>query len=90
MKDAFAELIGYMLRCACVVIAFVLLPGCAPTIADISLPPPQAPTCSIPRLPPVPKDVKLDIFMDKIDANAGGELLLRGYVACRSAAAPAK
>lgn len=35
-------------------------------------------------LPPVPADVKLDIFGDKIDANAGGEQLLKGYVACRS------
>lgn len=36
------------------------------------------------KLPPVPEDVKLDIFGDKIEANAGGEQLLRGYVACRS------
>lgn len=35
-------------------------------------------------LPPVPEDVELDIFGDKIDANAGGQQLLRGYVACRS------
>ena len=35
-------------------------------------------------LPPVPQDVRLDIFGDKIDANAGGQQLLRGYVACRS------
>lgn len=35
-------------------------------------------------LPPVPDDVVLDIKGDKITANAGGEQLLRGYVACRS------
>jgi len=35
-------------------------------------------------LAPVPEDVKLDIFGDKIEANAGGEQVLRGYVACRS------
>lgn len=35
-------------------------------------------------LPPVPEDVLLDIKADKITANAGGEQVLRGYVACRS------
>ena len=35
-------------------------------------------------LPPVPADAVLDISGDKITANAGGEQLLRGYVACRS------
>ena len=35
-------------------------------------------------LPPVPDRVKLQIDGDKIDADAGGELLLRGYVACRA------
>jgi hypothetical protein len=36
------------------------------------------------ELPPVPADVVLDIKGDKITANAGGETVLRGYVACRS------
>lgn len=40
--------------------------------------------CRTLDLPPVPEDVVLDIKGDKITANAGGEQLLRGYVACRS------
>lgn len=35
-------------------------------------------------LQPVPEDVLLDIKADNITANAGGETVLRGYVACRS------
>lgn len=35
-------------------------------------------------LPMVPPDVVLDIKGDKITANEGGEIILRGYVRCRS------
>lgn len=90
MKDAFAELVGYMLWIACVIAAFILLPSCTNKVADISIAPPQTQTCLIPNLPPLPKDVVLDISGDKITSNPGGELLLRGYVACRSAGALAK
>lgn len=89
MKDAIEELIGYMLWCACVVIAFVLLPGCAPKIADISLAPPPAQTCPKLVMPPIPDDVVLDIRGDKIITNAGGDTILRGYVQARSLLRPA-
>lgn len=46
---------------------------------------PKPVQCRKLNLPPVPEDVILDIKGDKIAANAGGEVLLRGYVACRSA-----
>ena len=78
-------------------LSLVFLSACTPTatinhevpIADklldkvSQLKPPV--TCRTLDLPPVPEDVKLDIFGDKITTNAGGEQLLRGYVACRSA-----
>lgn len=44
--------------------------------------------CRTLDLPPVPQDVVLDIKGDNITANAGGELMLRSYVACRSLGAP--
>lgn len=34
-------------------------------------------------LPPVPQDVVLNIQGDKVTANAGGEILLRGYAQAR-------
>jgi hypothetical protein len=81
------------------VLALVFLSGCTTHKVDVSsssvdnvvdriaaLKPPVK--CRTINLPPVPHDVKLDIFGDKIEANAGGEQLLRGYVACRSLAAP--
>jgi hypothetical protein len=78
------------------VLSLVFLPACTPTIehqvtvplADkivdkiAALPPPV--TCRKLDLPPVPSDVVLDIKGDKITANAGGETVLRGFVACRS------
>jgi hypothetical protein len=77
---------------------FFLLQGCTQHKVDVSsssvdrvvdriaaLSPPVQ--CRPLKLPPVPQDVVLDIQGDKVTANAGGELLLRGYVACRSAAA---
>ena len=90
MKDALAEMIGVMLWITCVIVALAMLPACSPKLADISVaaPPPQK--CLIPRLPPIPDDVILDISGDKITANAGGQTVLRGYVACRSAGALAR
>jgi hypothetical protein len=76
--------------------SLVFLPACTPTIehqvtvplADkivdkiAALPPPV--TCRKLDLPQVPADVVLTIHGDKITANAGGETVLRGFVACRS------
>ena len=90
MTDALAEIIGVMLWIACVIVALALLPACSPKLADISIAPPPAEPCPIPKLPPVPKDALLDISGTKITANAGGEVLLRGYVQCRSSAALAR
>lgn len=47
-----------------------------------ALPPPV--TCRKLDLLPVPDQVNLKIDGDKIDADAGGNTVLRGYVACRS------
>ena len=88
MKDAIAELIGYMLWCACVVIAFVLLPGCAPKIADISVDIPQAQTCPKLVMPPIPDDVVLDIKNSRVTANKGGEVMLIGYARARELLRP--
>ena len=79
-----------------VMLSLVFLSGCTPTVKhDVSsssvdkvvdriaaLDKPVQ--CRKILLPPVPDDVVLDIKGDKITANAGGEQLLRGYVACRS------
>ena len=88
MKAAIEELIGYMLWCACVVIAFVLLPGCTNKIADISLAPPPAQTCPKLVMPPVPDDVVLDIKGSKVTANKGGEVMLIGYARARELLRP--
>ena len=74
----------------------LVLSACTPTatvkheipLADkivdtITAMPPPVP-CRKLDLPPVPADVVLDIKGDNITANAGGETVLRGYVACRS------
>lgn len=89
MKDALAELIGYMLWCACVVIAFVLLPGCTNKVADIHLPEPQAQTCPTLVMPPIPDDVVLDIKNSRVTANKGGEVMLIGYARARELLRPA-
>lgn len=65
---------------ACVLI----LTGCvnAPVAPNLKLPDPAAPKL---KLPPVPQDAELVIHGDKIEADKGGQQLLRGYVACRAA-----
>ena len=92
MKDPYqemmAEIMGYMLFLACFFIALVVS-GCAPVVAP-NLKLPETKACPIPKLPPIPDDVILDISGDKITANAGGQTVLRGYVACRSAGALAR
>jgi len=84
MKDALTEMVGYLLFLTCVMVALATLPACSPKVADISVTAPPVQSCPKLVLPPVPADVMLDISGDKVTANAGGDLLLRGYVRCRS------
>ena len=60
----------------------IALSGCtlAPTVN-----PPIQNTC--PKLPKLPEQIHLNIDGDTVNADQGGELVLRGYVACRSAGA---
>ena len=62
---------------------FLFLVGCvsAPVAPNLKLPEQKA--CASLALPPVPDHVKLIIDGDKVDADEGGEKLLRGYVASR-------
>lgn len=57
-----------------------LLSGCIS--APIQIPQKE---CKRIDLPPVPQKVYLNIEGDKIFSDAGGELLLRGYVQSRDA-----
>jgi len=92
MKDPYqemmAEVMGYMLFLACVVVALVAS-GCAPVqvAPNLKLPEP-ARACPTLVMPPVPGDVALDIKGDNVTANPGGDLLLRGYVRARSLLMP--
>lgn len=88
MKDAFAEIIGYMLFFGCVVTA-LMLHGCTNKLADISIAPAPAKSCPTLVMPPVGQDCLLDIQGDKITANDCGDTLLRGYVQARSLLRPA-
>lgn len=58
----------------------LLLSGCIS--APIQIPQKE---CKRIALPPVPQSVHLNIEGDKIEADAGGRLLLRGYVQSRDA-----
>ena len=89
MKDAFAELVGYMLWVVCVFAALAAIPGCTNKVADISIAPSQAKPCPSLQMPPVPDDVVLDIRGDKVITNEGGDVILRGYVQARSLLRPA-
>jgi hypothetical protein len=78
------------------VLSLVFLSACTPIvtvdhevpqldkIADkiVNLKPPV--TCRKLDIPPVPDKVRLKIDGDKIEADKGGETVLRGFVACRS------
>ena len=84
-KDPYHRMMEESLILFFVVIFIVIstsIVGCSTTVA----PNLKIPEQSCPRLvlPPVPQDVALDIFGDKVTANAGGDLILRGYVRCRS------
>jgi len=60
-----------------------LVTGCvsAPVAPNLKFPEQKA--CRTVALPPVPDQVRLIIDGDKVDADQGGEQLLRGYVASR-------
>lgn len=88
MKDAFEEIIGYLLFLVCVVAA-LLQQGCAHKIADISVDIPQAQTCPKLVMPPIPDDVVLDIKNSRVTANKGGETMLIGYARARELLRPA-
>ena len=76
------EVIAISLFVVCLAIA-VFTQGCSTQVDKvISLESPVK--CRSINLPPVPQDVVIDIKGDKITANAGGQTLLHGYVACRS------
>jgi hypothetical protein len=64
---------------------FLLLSACvsAPIAPNLKLPEP-AKECPKLALPSVPNEVHLTIKGDQIEADAGGALLLRGYVRARS------
>lgn len=68
---------------ALVLIISLYIPGCvsAPVAPNLKFPEQKA--CRTVALPPVPDHVRLIIDNDKIEADQGGELLLRGYVASR-------
>ena len=98
MKDPYEAMLEQVMTLSVAIVGlavFFLLQGCTQHKVDVSsssmdrvvdriaaLQPPVQ--CRPLNLPPVPQDVVLDIRGDTVAANAGGETLLRGYVACRS------
>lgn len=66
---------------AFILILALYLPGCVS--APVNLP--QIPADSCPKLsmPPVPQQANLKIDGDKVEADDGGDMLLRGYVRAR-------
>lgn len=68
---------------AFILILALYLPGCvsAPVAPNLKFPEQKA--CRSIALPPVPDKVTLIIDGAKIEADKGGEQLLRGYVASR-------
>lgn len=59
------------------------LTACAPVQVAPNLKLPER-SCPKLALPAVPDDVVLDIKGDKITANTGGEIILRGYAQART------
>ena len=102
MKDPYQSMFEDVMTLSVAILGlalFFLLQGCTQHKVDVSsssvdrvvdriagLNPPVQ--CRPLKLPAVPQDVVLNIQGNQVTANAGGELLLRGYVACRSAAVP--
>ena len=88
MKDATAEIVGYMLFLACFLVAFFVT-GCAPVqvAPNLKLPEP-AKACPTLALPPIAEVCTLYIRGDEIVTDACGDTLLRGYVRARSLLKP--
>lgn len=84
MKDATAEIIGYMLFLACFLIAFFVT-GCvqAPIAPNLKLPEPVK-ECPRLEMPPIAEVCTVYIRGDKIVTDACGDALVRGYVRARS------
>jgi len=87
MKDATAEIVGYVLFLACVYLV-LFVAGCAPVQVAPNLKFPEAKACPKLVMPPIGTDCLLDIQGDKVTANDCGETLLRGYVRARSLLKP--
>ena len=87
MKDATAEIMGYLLFLVCFVVALVVT-ACAPVQVAPNLKLPEAKACPTLVMPPIGTDCLLDIQGDKVTANDCGDTLLRGYVRARSLLKP--
>ena len=70
---------------AFVVAVFLILHGCvnAPVAPNLKLPETQS--CPKLDIKPLPTDVQLVVHGDKVEADAGGEYVLRSFAACRAA-----
>ena len=93
MKDPYQQMledaIAISLFMVCLAVA-IFTQGCTRVdkVVDISMD--KNPTQECPKLvmPPIPDDVLLDIKGDSVTANAGGDLLLRGYSRARTLLKP--
>lgn len=63
---------------AFILILALYLPGCVS--APVTIPADSCPKLS---MPPVPQQANLKIDGDKVEADDGGDMLLRGYVRAR-------
>ena len=70
---------------AFMVAVFLILHGCvnAPVAPNLKLPETQS--CPKLDIKPLPTDVQLVVHGDKVEADAGGEYVLRSFAACRAA-----
>lgn len=66
---------------AFIMVLALYLPGCVS--APVNIPPIPAEPCPKLSMPPVPQTVNLKIDGDKVEADDGGDMLLRGYVRAR-------
>lgn len=68
-----------------VAVLVLFFSGCvnAPVAPNLKLP--ETASCQKMAIKPIPQDAKLIIHGDQIDADQGGEYILRSYVACRAA-----
>lgn len=70
---------------AFVTACILILSGCvsAPVAPNLKIP--ENIGCPKLDIPPLPQEVNLQIHGDKVESDAGGERVLRSYVACRAA-----